>query len=258
MAHSSLCGHRKLGRLVRALKITPAEAIGTLEFLWWAAAEERVGASGALEGWSIEDVAYRCQWRGDPVELLKGLGDAGFIDKNSDGLLSIHDWKDWAPEYVKKRWERNGWKRPTTAADGKTTADNGPKPNLTQPKATKGNTPPTPPRGKRDFWEEAKRAMGGDCLNVVDFTAAWLDWIDERQRAGRKAYTPRGVTGQIHKLEKLGHDRAIAAIRHSITEGYVGIYERSRDGQRQGARPAPRKRTPADRGEYDQPGFGDD
>jgi 5-methylcytosine-specific restriction endonuclease McrA len=119
-------------------------------------------------------------------------------------------------------------------------------------------SPPTPPRGKRDLWAEAVQAMQGDELNTVSFGAAWSDWNDERRAAGRKAYTRRGVAGQIRKLEKLGHDRAIAAIRHSITEGYAGIYEPSGDSQRQGPRPAPRRRTPEDRGEYAEPGFGDD
>lgn len=61
-------------------------------------------------------------------------------------------------------------------------------------------------------------------LDTPDFRAAWDEWYAYRRESGLKKYVPRGAKAQLTKLEKLGHDNAIAAIKHSITECYHGIY----------------------------------
>jgi len=109
MAHHSLETHHKLGRLTRRLKIGKAEAVGTLELLWWAAANERIPPTGELAGWIAEDVAARCEWVGDSEVLVEALIFARFLDRRSNGDLAIHDYADWAPDYVVRRWKRDGY-----------------------------------------------------------------------------------------------------------------------------------------------------
>lgn len=110
---------------------------------------------------------------------------------------------------------------------------------------------------KRDFWEDAVRTMRGAALNTVDFRAAWEKWIEGR--CDRKhTVSLRALNGHIRQCEEMGHDRAIAAMLYSDESNYQRLCEPSGAGQRQGARPASRKRTPADRGEYPEPGFAAD
>ena len=61
-------------------------------------------------------------------------------------------------------------------------------------------------------------------LDTPAFRTAWADWYAYRREAKIKTYVPRVAKAQLTKLAKLGHDAAIAAIEHSISQGYAGIY----------------------------------
>lgn len=61
-------------------------------------------------------------------------------------------------------------------------------------------------------------------LDTPQFRSAWTEWESHRKHK-RSALTPEAVRRQLKKLEAIGHDRAIAAIEHSIAQGYQGIYE---------------------------------
>jgi len=67
-------------------------------------------------------------------------------------------------------------------------------------------------------------------LNFVAFHAAWARWCHYRKERKLPAYKPMGLQAQLSKLAKIGMTSAIAAIEHSITQNYQGIYEdRSRN-----------------------------
>lgn len=79
-------------------------------------------------------------------------------------------------------------------------------------------------RKKTESWAWVLEAMKTDILKTDEFRKAWEDWA--RHRAERKPKLTRtSVVRQIRRLEKLGHDRAVAAIDHSIASGYQGIWE---------------------------------
>ncbi len=61
-------------------------------------------------------------------------------------------------------------------------------------------------------------------LNTNEFKRTWLEWEQHRQeiRHELKAST---IKAQLTKLEKLGHDKAIEVIRHSIEQGWTGLFE---------------------------------
>ncbi len=111
MGRPNLTRHPKFQRLARALG-NAALARGSLELLWEVAYENgdpRLGSSGDLES--------AADWKGKRGVLTKalldagGAGRAGFIERapGTSGrgtVYEIHDLEDHAPEYVKKRLER--------------------------------------------------------------------------------------------------------------------------------------------------------
>ena len=61
-------------------------------------------------------------------------------------------------------------------------------------------------------------------LNSPEFLSSWGDWVLHRGEI-KKPLTPTASKLALRKLEKLGHDRAVAAIQHSIANGWQGIFE---------------------------------
>jgi len=69
-----------------------------------------------------------------------------------------------------------------------------------------------------------------DDLATDNFRAAWDDWTAYRREAKLRKYVATGIKKQFIRLQEMGHDRAIAAIGHSIAQGWQGIYEPSGRG----------------------------
>ncbi len=57
-----------------------------------------------------------------------------------------------------------------------------------------------------------------------DFVMFWGNWEQHRKEKKQKI-TPTARKQQLQKLEEMGEQRAIAALKHSIANGYLGIYE---------------------------------
>lgn len=74
-------------------------------------------------------------------------------------------------------------------------------------------------------WQWAIDAMETTVLSTRQFRMQWLNWASYRRNVLKKPVTKFGVTRTIRKLEKWGHERAIAAIRHSMDCEWRGIYE---------------------------------
>jgi len=73
--------------------------------------------------------------------------------------------------------------------------------------------------GKEDASQDASPLMGHP-----GFPESWKAWGKHRQEL-RKPMTPEQAKRQLKALERLGPQRAIAAIEHSIARGWQGIYE---------------------------------
>ena len=80
--------------------------------------------------------------------------------------------------------------------------------------------------------EEKRR---GSCTNVqetplppelqtTEFLSAWSDWLQHRAEI-RKPLKPTATANKLRELAKWGPARAVAAIRHSIGNGWQGIFE---------------------------------
>jgi hypothetical protein len=113
MARPGFSQHRKFRRLVRSLG-SQALARGALELIWDAAYENGEDYIG-----DTTDVEHAGDWQGEPGVLVAALlgaggeGNAGFIDPDPDrpGHFRVHDLYDHAPEYVKKRMDREAARR---------------------------------------------------------------------------------------------------------------------------------------------------
>ncbi len=113
MARPGLTKHRKFLRLARAIG-NPALALGCLEFIWGQCYESGEDYLGEMV-----DVEAAAQWTGAPGALLDALlgaggeGNPGFIDELPDrpGHYRCHDLYDHAPEYVRKRMDREAQRR---------------------------------------------------------------------------------------------------------------------------------------------------
>lgn len=61
-------------------------------------------------------------------------------------------------------------------------------------------------------------------LDSEAFRSAWTEWLSERRDRRLRPYTARAQQLQLARLERMGPDAAIDAIRWSIAQGYSGIW----------------------------------
>ena len=100
-SHQQLANHPKLKRLARLLGVSKQAAIGFLHLLWWWALDYAPRGQ-IIPPFESGDVADAMEYEGDPQEIIDALVSAGFLDRNSDGLV-IHDWYDYAGKLLDRR-----------------------------------------------------------------------------------------------------------------------------------------------------------
>jgi hypothetical protein len=61
-------------------------------------------------------------------------------------------------------------------------------------------------------------------LDSVEFREAWSDWLQHRAEI-RKPLKPTAASNKLRQLASWGVERAVVAIRHSIGNGWQGIFE---------------------------------
>lgn len=101
MARPGLKVDPKFRRLVFLLKEAVPHVLGYLECLWSVAYE----SGDPLIGDKI-DIELAAEWPGEAGKLCQALLDCRFIDESEPGRFSIHDLFDHAPDYVRRRMER--------------------------------------------------------------------------------------------------------------------------------------------------------
>jgi hypothetical protein len=106
MAKPGFRNHRKFRRLVAALHIPEAHALGHVELLWSTTYE----TGSAYLGDEV-DVELAAGWTGDPgalcsALLLCGGKTQGLIEEVEPGIYQVHDLLDHAPDYVGDRAKR--------------------------------------------------------------------------------------------------------------------------------------------------------
>lgn len=62
-------------------------------------------------------------------------------------------------------------------------------------------------------------------INTAAFRDAWESWLAYRREAKHKPLPPISIKQKFCELQSLGSQRAVAAIKNSIGNGYSGIFE---------------------------------
>lgn len=240
MAHQSLKNHRKLKRLMKALKVSKPTAMGLLEHFWLAVYECWAIEDGTLSGWSTDDIAESAAWDGNVENFVTSMVESGFIDTPSPGVYAVHDYLDWCPFYVKKRVkDRQEGRKKAALEAGKADSykqvdtpykqvdpyrGTGTGKGMGTGTGTGTSPPRSPPKGRPCDWDQILKLLDGEGLNTPAFRAAWEDWATDRRERG-KSLTKLAITRQIKTLESFGHDRAIESIGNSIESGWQKLVE---------------------------------
>lgn len=95
---------------------------------------------------------------------------------------------------------------------------------------------PKPDRPKRDPKFDPIAATASEPWSP-DLRSAWASWAAHR-REKRSPLTPTMTKGLVDKFSEWGDKRAVAAIRHSIANGWQGLFE-PEPGQAKPAEPPP-------------------
>jgi hypothetical protein len=148
-SHAELRHHPKLLRLVEHLDKGIAQTVGHLHLLWWWTLTYR--PDGVLTGLNDKEIATASYWGYDAKTFVKALIDCGFIDRK-DGVLTIHDWQDYAGEFLRRRLKRLSDKRHIVAGQCPSNGGQCPPTQTTTPTQTTVPKQPTSPAGAAMTW----------------------------------------------------------------------------------------------------------
>ena len=178
--------------------------------------------------WTLEETAQAV--RGDStanLALLRELaGKAVLRKRKTDG--AYYSARLVRDERIRQERAKAGVQggRPTeskTKANRKQTAKQNRTPSSSSSSSTSVRAPPAPPPGGTT-WEKFCANLKGDALRTPEMQEAWADWETNRKEIG-KPLKPTAIRLQAKKLEAMGHERAVAALRNSSTNSYQGIVE---------------------------------
>jgi hypothetical protein len=154
----------------------------------------------------------------DASRCLEGLQAAGLIRLYAvDGnpYLEVLNFKQ------RMRANKSKWPSPADAGHCPDNATTMPTDTETDTETNKGRSRsrhPPPPDLPKD-------------LDVPSVRKAWLDFVEHRREKG-KPVTPKSAAACFSLIRKIGPERALVAIEHSIAGGYQGIFEPSSNGKR--------------------------
>lgn len=90
--------HPKMLDLASRLEIGRDQAIGKMTLLWDFVQDYAPrGDIGRLPDGAI---AMACEWSGDPKPLIDAMVDAGWLERNAEHRIIVHDWPDHCERWV--------------------------------------------------------------------------------------------------------------------------------------------------------------
>lgn len=93
--------HPKTLDFAARLNVELPTALGHLELLWAFAGKK--AAQGNIGKWPDGAIARACYWMGRPDVFILALRESGFIDADETHRLTIHDWHEHAPGWVRAK-----------------------------------------------------------------------------------------------------------------------------------------------------------
>lgn len=204
--------HPKTLDLAARLGVDLPTVIGHLELLW--AFTGKKSPRGDVGKWPDGAIARACYWMGRPELFTQALRDSGFLDADSTHRLTVHDWHEHAPRWVRAKLKSQGEGFVSTT----TAATTGP--------PTGGTTgPPTgrPTKGREVKGSEGKpiRAHERATPDGLD-EQAWDRWLAYRQSL-RKPIRDASAEAAMRMLAQFGADQA-AVVEQSIANGWQGLF----------------------------------
>ena len=177
--------HIKVKRLKRALEIPLYQAIGILETLFQVTAQS--ADDGAIGRYSNSDIAIELEWPGDPDALIAALLESGWLDKAEVGRLTVHDWADHCPDFIKDRLRKRNQKTYDEKSGSVPDADRNSPGNSNADRNSPGNSalthnnPLQPNQLKPNHRSGSRRNGALKSLNLKNEdlrdTARLLDWF---------------------------------------------------------------------------------
>jgi hypothetical protein len=93
--------HPKTMDLAARLNVELPTAIGYLELLW--AFTGKKAPQGNIGKWPDGAIARACYWMGRPEVFTQALCDSGFAEHDEIHRITIHDWHEHAPRWVRSK-----------------------------------------------------------------------------------------------------------------------------------------------------------
>jgi hypothetical protein len=96
----------KFKKLQRRLDLLEWQATGLLETLWQKTIKN--APAGDIGKLSDEDIVALIDWRGETSELIETLIEFGWLDRDPEYRLIVHDWSQHAPNFLKANFAKHG------------------------------------------------------------------------------------------------------------------------------------------------------
>jgi hypothetical protein len=228
--------HPKTLDFAARLGVELPTAIGHLELLW--AFTGKKSPRGDIGKWPDGAIARACYWMGRPELFTQALRESGFIDPDAAHRLTVHDWPDHAPRWVKAKLAKAGQTFIQPLAGGldpttDDTTDDTVEPTTEAPsKGREGKT--------REEQEARERALATPGLDREAFTR----W-EAYRRSIRKPIKPASLEAAAQEMAELG-DQQAKAVQHSIANSYQGLFTKGTNGKQQPPQKREREPTPAE------------
>lgn len=195
---SSVITDPRFKLLAKKLSISQREVIGTCFMVWLACYERRNERLSVAEANAAADVEG----------FSEALAEVGLADLSDDGrFIDVHGVTDRI-RFLRDQKER-----------GKL----GGRARLFEEPADEPQDPPPAPEPVPVVAPSKAPPIALPFASEA-FRAAWEKWAQHRAEK-RAKLTPTTIRAQLKKLETMGEERALAALEHSTTQGYQGIFE---------------------------------
>lgn len=225
---ASLPRSPKIASISRALGLPRQDAaLGAVLRVWLWVGDASV--DGRVDGAVVADV--------DDAASCPGLGAAmeavGWLEKTSTGL-TFPEWALYntacAKARMRKTRRQEKWRdgpvdahvddRPSTEASTREEKRERTEEKREPPLRSGSPLPPVETTSTRAR-EEIPEALNGEV-----FASAWAEFLDHR-RHSKTSMSPEARKRALAKLARMGPERALKALAHSIEQGYRGIFEPS-------------------------------
>ena len=203
-------------QIAAALGLSDSHVVGLLHRFWSWASEQTIdgNAPAVTETWIDCYIGV--------TGFCAAVKNVGWIESDNPGGvgITIHNFARHMSETAKSRAKT---RMRVARHRGKCNAD-----------AVTKSLPQNRTEQNRTEDEKKKRTAPAaelpDVLNTDKFRDIWADWMKHRAEIGH-TLKPTTIKSQLKKLEKMGHDEAIAQLRQSIEQGYQGLFPVRGDGR---------------------------